>query len=53
MSMEYSGVLGVCCQYFEACLTVTEFYRVPWSFRRYLGGFPSVPRGFPPVPRGL
>ena len=56
MSVEYREVPGstggVCCQYFKTCLTVTEFYRVPWSFRRYLGILPSVPRGFLPVPKG-
>ena len=37
---------GCCCQYFEACLTVTEFYGDPWSFRRYLWGFRRYLGGF-------
>ena len=41
MSMEYHGVpwttMVVCCQCFELWVTVTEFYGIPRSFRRYLG----------------
>ena len=47
MSVEYrEEYRGVCCQYFKTCLTLTEFYRVPWSFRRYLGGFRRYLGGF-------
>ena len=50
MSVEYREVPGstggVCCRYFKTCLTLTEFYRVPWSFRRYLGGFRRYLGGF-------